>query len=81
MTTLNMLVDRYRELAKGWGIPAARRGFGLSATETERLFGGLDEDCHISRHLHFSKREGPGYRISGEQATHVAIDEAITGLL
>jgi len=81
MMTLKMLVERYRALTQGWGTPAALSEFGLSAPETEKLFGGLDEDYHISRHLHFSRGEGPSYRISGEAVTHVAIDAGISNLL
>jgi hypothetical protein len=81
MMTLKMVVDRYRALTRGWGTPAALSEFGLSAAETEKLFGGLDEDYHISRHLHFSTGEGPSYRISGEDVTHIAIDEGISNLL
>jgi len=81
MMTLKMVVDRYRDKAEGWGSPVALPEFGLSAADTEKLFGVLDDDYHLSRHLHFSKREGQAYRISGEEVTHVAIDEAISGLL
>jgi len=81
MMTLKMVVERYRELAGPWGRPVSLAEFGLSAAETERVFGGLDEDYQISRHLHFSKRDGQTYRISGEEVTHVAIDEGISNLL
>lgn len=81
MMTLKMMVERYRALTPGWGVSMALSDFGLSTTETERLFSGLDEDYHISRHLHFSKRDGQAYRISGEEVTHVAIDEAISNVL
>ena len=81
MMTLKMMVDRYRALAREWRTPAALSEFGLSAAETDKLFGGLDEDYHISRHLHFSRAKGPIYRISGEEVTHIAIDEGIVNLL
>ena len=81
MLTLKMVVDRYNEMAKGPGVAVALTAFGLSAEETVALFGALDEDYHISRHLHFSKREGPSYRISGEEVTHVAMDASISRLL
>ena len=81
MMTLKMAIERYRALAPGWGVPVALSDFGLSPTETEKLFNGLDEDYHISRHLHFSVRGGQTYRISGEEVTHVAIDEAISNVM
>lgn len=81
MMMLKTLVDRYNGLAGKAGVPVALARFGLSQSETEKTFGGLDEDYHISRHLHFSKGEGQSYTISGEEVTHVAIDAGITSLL
>ena len=81
MMTLKMVVERYNSLAGQPGAPVALSEFGLSPDETQKLFSALDEDYHISRHLHFSKLEGQTYRISGEDATHVAIDGAISSLL
>jgi hypothetical protein len=81
MMTLKTVTERYNALAKEPGTPVALEEFGLSPEETEKLFSGLDEDYHISRHLHFSKAEGRCYRISGEEVTHVAIDGAISSVL
>lgn len=81
MITLKMVVERYNSLAGQPGAPVALGEFGLSPEETERLFSALDEDYHISRHLHFSLAEGLRYRVSGEEVTHVAMDEAIASLL
>ena len=81
MMTLQILVDQYKALAQAAGVPLALEAFDLSPDETERLFNALDEDYHISRHLHFSKGEGQVYRISGEEVTHVSIDGAIANLL
>jgi hypothetical protein len=81
MMTLKLLVDRYRQLASQAGAPVALAAFGLSPAETEKLFSSLDEDYHINRHLHFSKTQGPSYRIGGEEVTHVALDAAIANLL
>ena len=81
MATLKMIVKQYCELGHRWNTPIALSEFGLSVAETEKTFGGLDEDYHISRHLHFSKAEGRAYQISGEKVTHVAMDAAITHLL
>ena len=81
MMTLKTVVERYNSLAAQPGSPVALEAFGLLPDETEKLLSALDEDYHISRHLHFSKREGRLYRISGEAVTHVVIDPAITSLL
>ena len=81
MMTLKMLIDRYNELASDAAAPVALVAFELPLTETEKLFSALDEDYHISRHLHFSRAEGQTYRVSGEEVTHVAIDSAISNLL
>jgi hypothetical protein len=81
MVTLKTLVDRYNGLAKGSSTPVALVDFGLSPSETEKVFNGLDEDYQISRHLHFSKVEGKSYTISGQEVTHLAIDPAISNLL
>jgi hypothetical protein len=81
MMTLKTMVERYNSLAGRPGIPVPLEGFGLEPAETEKLFSALDEDYHISRHLHFSKGEGRAYRVSGEDVTHVAIDGAVASLL
>jgi len=81
MITLRTVVERYTSLAGRAGAAVALTEFGLSREETEKLFSALDEDYHISRHLRFSKMEGRVYRISGEEVTHVAMDEAIANLL
>ena len=81
MITLRTLVERYNLIAGSPGTPVALEAFGLAPEETEKLFNALDEDYHISRHLHLSKNEGRAYRISGEEVTHVAIDPAIASLL
>ncbi len=81
MMTLRTVVERYNVLASQPGAPVALEKFGLSPAETQKLFNALDEDYHVSRYLHFSKTEGRTYTISGEEATHVAIDSAITSLL
>jgi len=81
MMTLRLLVERYNKLASQTGAPVALAAFGLTSAETEKLFSTLDEDYHISRHLHFSKVGGQSYRISGEEVTHVALDAGISNLL
>ena len=81
MITLKTVMERYNSLATRPGAAVALEAFGLSRDEAEKLFTDLDEDYHISRHLHFSKMEGRVYRISGEDVTNVAIDPAISTLL
>jgi hypothetical protein len=81
MMTLRALVERYNTLPRKAGDAVALADFGLTPEETVKLFNSLDEDYHISRHLHFSKGDGKTYTISGEAVTHVAIDAAISNLL
>ena len=81
MWNLRQLVDRYFALAGGYGNPVALSEFGLTSPDTVAVFGSFDEDYHISRYLHFSKREGNSYRIGGEQVTHLSIDESIQEIL
>ena len=81
MLSLKELVQRYAALAGNFGAPVALSSFGLSADETENAFTALEQDYHISRFLHFSSTEGKRFTISGEAATHVAIEPAIYSLL
>jgi hypothetical protein len=84
---LRELVDKYRQLAGGYGRPLALAGFGFSPQETERVFGLFDEDYHISRFFHFSlqpageKRAERTYRINGFPQSHVALDAEIESIL
>ena len=82
MPTLRELVKRYRILAGGFGKPAPLSAFGFSQIEVEHIFSSYDEDYHISRFFHFSEiKGGQSYSISGEPATHVAIDREIESIL
>ena len=82
MMTLRELVERYRSLAGTFGEPVALKAFGLSATETERVFSSYDEDYHISRFFHFSDAgEATKFSINGEPATRVSIDTEIETIL
>jgi hypothetical protein len=81
MMPLRELVDRYRALAGTFGEPVALASFQLTLAETERLFSGYDEDYHISRFLHFSKKNGDKFTIDGIPATHVSIDAEIETIL
>ena len=78
---LRELVERYLAAAGGFGRELALDRFGLSVEETERLFGFLDEDYHISRYFHFSNNAGTAYTIGGERATHVSIDPEVREIL
>lgn len=77
MWNLRQLVDKYLALTGAFGIPVELSQFELSPEETISLFGGFDEDYHISRYLHFSNQEGKDFLIDGERVTHISIDTSI----
>ena len=79
--TLRQLVDRYCQLASGFGQPVPLSAFQLSGAETERLFSGYDEDYHISRFFHFSASDGTPFSINGIATTHVSLDAEIRSIL
>jgi hypothetical protein len=79
--TLREIVERYLALAGGFAFLAPLAEFGIERKETERIFGALDEDYHISRYLHFSQVSGPAYNINGFDQTHISIDEEIQSIL
>ena len=84
--SLRDVVEKYRQLAGGFGRPLALAAFGLSPDETERVFGIWDEDYHISRFFHFSLESaadssGRSYRINGFPQSHVALDAEIESIL
>ena len=85
--SLREVVEKYRGLAQGYGRAVPLADFGLSREETERLFGGLDEDYHISRFFHFTldpefeKTPGRSYNINGFPQSHVSLDENILEIL
>jgi hypothetical protein len=85
--SLRDIIEKYRQLAGGFGRPLALAAFGLSREETERVFGIFDEDYHISRFFHFSlepasaEHSGQSYRISGFPQSHVALDAEIESIL
>lgn len=78
---LRELVTRYCERGGGFGRAVALEAFGFAPAEVERLFGGFDEDYHISRFFHFSDLEGTRYSINGFPATHVSLDSEIETIL
>jgi hypothetical protein len=84
--TLRDLVEKYRQLAGGFGNPLALAAFGLSPRETERIFGIFDEDYHISRFFRFSLQSATqdavrSYSINGFPQSHVALDAEIESIL
>ncbi len=81
MLPLKKLVERYRGLAKEYGVAVALTAFDLTRDETERLFASYDEDYHISRFFHFSEMDGMTFIINGERVSHVAIDAEIESIL
>lgn len=78
---LGELVRRYLQHAGQFGKTVALFAFGLSPSETERLFSGYDEDYHISRFFQFTEEEGQKFSINGISVTHVAIDAEIQTIL
>jgi hypothetical protein len=84
--TLRDVVEKYRQLAGGFGNPLALAAFGLSPQETERVFGIFDEDYHISRFFRFSLQTAPqdavrSYSINGFPQSHIALDAEIETIL
>ena len=79
---LREVVEKYRALAGDFGQPVELSRFGLSQTETEKLFGVFDEDYHISRFFHFTRvSDTAAYSINQFPQTHVTIDAAISEIL
>jgi len=78
---LRDLVRLYQSQAGNFGEPVALSAFGLTKTDTERLFSGYDEDYHISRFFQFSESACEKYSINGVPATHVSIDAEIQTIL
>jgi hypothetical protein len=78
---LGEVVSRYRTLSGGFGRAVALEKFALAPDEVERLFGGFDEDYHISRFFQFTDLEGTRYSINGFPATHVSLDAEIETIL
>ena len=79
--TLREIVDKYLSVAGGFTFLAPLADFGLSTSETERIFSAFDEDYHISRYLHFSQVSGPAFNINGYEQTHISIDGDVQSIL
>jgi len=78
---LRDLVRLYLSRTGNFGELVALSAFGLTNTETERLFSGYDEDYHISRFFHFSEAAGERFLVNGIPATHVSLDAEIETIL
>ncbi len=83
---LRETVDKYIELAGDFDRAVPLADFGMPHEETEKHFGALDEDYHISRYLHLSNQQAsvPAaavYQINGFLHTHVSIDAEIAEVL
>ncbi len=81
MTHLREIVEKYKDVAGGFGEPVPLTSFGLSREDTEQMFSVYDEDYHISRFFHFSQTTGTLFQINGFPQTHVSIDAEIQGIL
>jgi hypothetical protein len=81
MMPLRELVLLYRSHAVNFGQAVALSAFGLTTSETERLFSSYDEDYHISRFFHFTEDAGEKFSINGIPATHVSLDPEIETIL
>jgi hypothetical protein len=84
MMSLRELVERYRALAGEFGKSVALSTFGLSTSETERIFSSYDEDYHISRFFHFSEagdESAVSFSVNGVPVTHVSLDAEIQTIL
>jgi hypothetical protein len=79
--SLREIVEKYLAIAGGFTFLAPLADFGLERVEVERIFGGLDDDYHISRYFHFSQVSGLAYKINGFEQTHISIDAEIQSIL
>jgi hypothetical protein len=80
--TLREVVEKYLEVAGGYGKAVPLSALGLSQDEAERVFSSFDEDYHISRYFHFQSAAGANnYQISRFPQTHVSIDAEIQTIL
>lgn len=83
---LRAILEKYLKLTGGkFGPTVALGDFALAVNETERIFGLLDEDYHISRYFHFSNEGGSKgkavFSINSFPQTHVSIDKEIEEIL
>ncbi|HVN07398.1 MAG TPA: hypothetical protein VMV61_00375 [Patescibacteria group bacterium] len=81
MSELRQIVDRYLELAGGFGAAVPLAAFGFAPDETARLFSAFDEDYQVSRYMKFSRSSGAEFSVNGFPQTHVALDEGVRALL
>jgi len=79
---LREVIQKYKSVAGDFGQPVELSRFGLSQQETEKVFGVLDEDYHISRFFHFTNVSGASsYSINKFPQTHVSIDATISEIM
>ncbi len=78
---LREAIEKYLQVAGGYGKPVPLSAFGLSQEDTARLFSVLDEDYHISRFFHFRMDAGESYLINGFPQTHISIDAEVQSIL
>lgn len=78
---LRQAIEKYLAVAGEYGKPAALSAFGLSAAQTEAVFGLFDEDYQLSRFFHLRNESGESYQINGFPQTHVVIDADIQTIL
>lgn len=78
---LREAVEKYLQLAGGYGKLVALSAFGLTKEETQKVFSIFDEDYHISRFFHFRMDLGESYDINGFPQTHISIDADIESIL
>ena len=78
---LREAVEKYVQLAGGYGKPVPLSAFGLSKDETQKFFSVLDEDYHISRFFRFEMASGETYDINGFPQTHISIDAEVQSIL
>jgi hypothetical protein len=78
---LREAIEKYLQVAGGYGKPVPLAAFGLSQEDTARLFSVLDEDYHISRFFNFRMDAGESYLINGFPQTHISIDAEVQSIL
>ncbi len=78
---LRELIEKYLAAGGGYGKTVALGALGYTRDETQRIFGLVDEDYHISRFFHFQHEAGESYEINGFPQTHVSIDAEIKTIL
>lgn len=79
--SLREIVERYLNVAGGYGKVIPISALGLTRAEAEKSFDILDEDYNISRFIHFMCAAGADYSINGFPQSHLSIDPDIQSIL